>query len=363
MKYILLFLFTCLVFAIGSSLYIYHGHHHDEEVHEGAVYAKDDVVVDFFKSMNRDGREKVICYRESHRNFYVFIFQMTMVILALTVYGIVTKVRLSNRLTRQNKALEESRAEVAAANNSLRSGIRYAQRIQQAMLPTMSTVQDLGQKGFIFYQPKDVVSGDFYWVGRVQGRIVLCAADCTGHGVPGAFLATLGLNCVRTVLESEQVWQPSEILRRVNALLTQSLGVTSEGNDADGIEMSVFCLDEQAGRAQFAGGKGVALHIAKDGTATEMKGDRISLGHFPDSQFAESSFPYQKGDWFFQFSDGFADQFGGPENKKFTRSRLRSCLKHYAESENPQSLQSIFQGWKGDYAQVDDVLVIGLQAA
>lgn len=94
-----------------------------------------------------------------------------------------------------------------------------------------------------------------------------------------------------------------------------------------------------------------------------MKGDRISLGHFPDSQFIESSFPYQQGDWFFQFSDGFADQFGGPENKKFTRSRLRSCLNHYVEAENPQSLHSIFQGWKGDYAQVDDVLVIGLQAA
>jgi len=362
LKYILLFLFACLVFAIGSSLYIYHGHHHDDEVHEGAVYAKDDVVIDFFKSMNRDGREKVICYRESHRNFYVFIFQMTMVILALTVYGIVTKVRLSNRLTRQNKALEESREEVAAANQSLRSGIRYAQRIQQAMLPAISTLENLGQDGFIFYQPKDVVSGDFYWVGRVQGRIVLCAADCTGHGVPGAFLATLGLNCVRTVLESEQVWQPAEILRRVNTLLTQSLGITTEGNDADGMEMTVLSLDEQKGRALFAGGKGVALHIAGD-TVTEMKGDRISLGHFPDSLFSESSFPYQKGDWFFQFSDGFADQFGGPENKKFTRSRLRSSLKHFSEGNSPQSLQSIFQNWKGEYAQVDDVLVLGLQAA
>ena len=363
LRYIIAFLLVCILFVIGSSIYIYHGHHHeDHEATEKGVFPKDDTIIDMEKSFMRDGREKVVCYRESHRNFYIFTLQLALVILALTTYGVFTKMRLSKRLSRQNKQLEESRETLARTNQAMLAGIRYARRIQHSMLPSPLTLNELADDGFIFYQPKDVVSGDFYWLGNVQGRRLFCVADCTGHGVPGAFLATLGLNMLRTVLETEKLWRPDDILHRVNKHLCQGLGLAGSEADADGIEMTIICLDDATSELHFAGARGVALHIS-DGTLLELKGDRITLGHEPDAFFTLHSLLFSAGDWCYQFTDGFPDQFGGPDQKKFSRGRLKKTLQEFAVTSAPNgSIEQAFAAWKGHTPQVDDVLVLGFRA-
>jgi len=227
------------------------------------------------------------------------------------------------------------------------------------MLPKLRVLNDLTENHFLLYKPKDLVSGDFFWVGQVKGKTIVCAADSTGHGVPGAFLATLGLNTLRTVVETQEIWEPAKILGRVNTVLTQNLGTQDEGADSDGIEMTVFCLDPNLQEARFAGARGLAFVKTAEGLQ-ELKGDRTTLGHNAEVSFKEQVFSYKSGDWFLQFTDGMPDQFGGPENKKFSRNRMRLLFQSLLDGQKID-IEKIFADWKGTNPQVDDVLAIGYQ--
>ncbi len=361
MKYIIAALLAGILFAIASSLYIYHGHDHKDTMsYEGKIYPMDDVTIDVVKSLTSNGREPIICYRESHRNFYILLFQGALVVVALTSYGVYTRARLNSKLKAQNLELEASKKALLQTNQAIEAGIRYARRIQQAMLPSAADVAELGPGHALFYQPKDVVSGDFYWVGSQAGKQIRVVADCTGHGVPGAFLATLGINIVRTVVEGEGITDPGHILARANALLIQNLGAANlEAADADGIEMTVITLEPSTGLAWFAGARGYACMLGAKGLQ-ELKGDRITLGHLPDAQFTVQQVAAAEGTWFFQYTDGYIHQFGGSDNKKLGKPRFMQYLNQIAASE-PITLARCFADWQGAQPQVDDVLVLGYQ--
>ena len=363
MKYIITALLAGILFAIASSLYIYHGHHHEDTMsYEGKIYPMDDVTIDVVKSLTSNGREPIICYRESHRNFYILLFQGALALVALTSYGVYTRAKLNRRLQSKNEELEVSKLALQQTNQAIEAGIRYARRIQQAMLPHPDALVALGRQYVLFYQPKDVVSGDFYWVGTQSGWQIRVVADCTGHGVPGAFLATLGINIVRMVIEGEGVVEPAEILARVNTLLIQNLGAADlEAADADGIEMTIVALDTSAGLAKFAGARGYACCLHGD-DVEELKGDRITLGHDPAARFTGKQLSIRPGTWCYQYTDGYIHQFGGDENKKLGKPRFMQHLRQ-ATADPDLTLARQFEAWHQGQPQVDDVLVMGYPLA
>ena len=327
------------------------------------IYRKDDVVVDALKSFKRDGREKVICYRESHRNFYVFILQLSFVIIALTTYGVFTQVRLSRRLGKTNKEIDAQKKEIEEKNSNIMASIRYAERIQKAMLPTQQQVElDLGD-AFVYMKPKDMVSGDFFWVGRQGANRIMVAADCTGHGVPGAFLASVGYHYLSEILEAGGELAPNEILERLNDKLSTFLrrNETQENEYEDGMEMTIAIVTRSL-EVHFAGAKQQIL-LVTNGELKQYKGDRITLGSGAGQHFTLGYHQMQAGDSLYLFSDGYQDRFGGPETKKYSKAKLISLLGRAAGSsaqEQRQQVAGAFTAWKGSQPQTDDVLVMGM---
>ena len=363
MRYIIIFLLVSIAVAIGTSVYIYGTHdHHDVDPKGASVFAKDDVVIDAYKSFNRPGEEKVICYRESHRNFYIFILELAGVIVCLTAYGIFTKIRLTQSLRRTQAQILAKSRQLDAQNREMLASIRYAKRIQDSLLPSKAQMQLLSDS-FVLYKPKDVVSGDFYWVGKVGDVTLSCAADCTGHGVPGAFLATLAATALNEIVLREGIAAPGTILARLDQTLSEIFGANADDRN-DGLEMSIFALNSKVGTVTFAAANASAYCIVPDGQL-QLRGDRYTLGTGNCPQFTETILPLALGSSFYQYSDGFPDQFGGPNNKKFSSARLRRILHEISGSsplQKEHALKHELATWAGNHPQVDDIMVVGFTA-
>lgn len=253
-------------------------------------------------------------------------------------------------------------AVIEAAHRDLTASIRYSQRIQQAVLPDTTVLAPHVRGHFVLHRPKDIVSGDFAWCAHVDGHTVWAAADCTGHGVPGALMSILGTTLLNTIVIDQGQRGPSAILDQLRTALGRSLGQRSEGPQ-DGMDIALCVLDHEAAVIRFAGAFN-PLYLVRDGALTETPADRMPIGPHPGipAAFTEQVVPIRPGDMVYVCSDGLQDQFGGPNDRKFGRSRLKDLFTRIAPlppADQQRHLLAALDQWQQHRPSLDDVLVIG----
>mgnify|MGYP006175862515 FL=1 len=279
----------------------------------------------------------------------------------------------------RNTALSEANIKIAAVkdilsekNREITDSIRYAKRIQEAMLPSEELIKSLFPDSFLVYKPKDLLSGDFYWVSEVitnykEKFVMASVADCTGHGVPGALMSIIGNNFLRICEHEPTVNRPSEALDFINAGISNTLRQEySKSVIRDGMDMVFIAIDFAKMTLHFAGAKN-PIYLIRNNELMEFKGDKHPIGAFVGEEmikFTNHSIPVQTGDCLYLFTDGFPDQFGGSKGKKFMYKRFKELLfenNHLPMNKQQEILLDTFEEWKGSLEQVDDVCIMGIR--
>jgi serine phosphatase RsbU (regulator of sigma subunit) len=279
-----------------------------------------------------------------------------------SIREITEKYRRDNKLLVQHYMSEQHRL------NDVQDSIQYAKRLQDALFPTEKDLRELGSDSFIFNMPRDVLSGDFCWYHRSGCRLILSVADCTGHGIPGALMSVLGLSLLNQIVVEERNFEPSHILRRIDEKMRTSFMHSEEltRSSYDGMDMSVVVIDFNAGQLKFAGAMR-PMWIMRKGKLLEFKGARYPIGGLrleASRNYPGAETEIEAGDFIYLFTDGLTDQFGGPDDKKIGRERLRLLLHliHDLPARNQkEQLMEFFLLWKGMEIQTDDVTMLGLR--
>lgn len=261
--------------------------------------------------------------------------------------------------------LKRSEIEIAAKNKHINDGIIYAKRIQSALFPTKDFVRQLFPEHFIIYKPKEIVSGDFFWVKQINEFTIIAVADCTGHGVPGAFMSLLFISMLNKIVAEKDITRAGQILDALREQLKSALTQGGQENTIqDGMDIAICVFDSKNKLIQFAGAYN-PLYFFRDGKLHEIKGDPMPIGLWrKDKSFNTQEFSVQKDDIFYMFTDGFYDQTGGTHNKKFMKGKFRELIrKIHKQPLKVQNniLEKTFDNWKKDNQQVDDVLLIGFK--
>jgi sigma-B regulation protein RsbU (phosphoserine phosphatase) len=274
---------------------------------------------------------------------------------------------LEEKVKERTLKIEHQKEEIEDQKKHIMDSIYYARRIQNAILPSFSQIDSLLNNYFILYLPKDIVSGDFYWMHEVDGLLMIAAVDCTGHGVPGAFMSIVGFNQLNQAVNVKKARSAGAILDELNKGVIDTLSENkSEGSIKDGMDLALCVFDFAAKKVEFAGANNPMV-LVRNKEAIKFKGDRFPVGAYEGSQtqrFKNIEIELQEGDCIYLSSDGYADQFGGPENKKFMYKRFQEMIVEI--NSHPMAVQKEFlhkrlYEWMGSNDQVDDILVIGIR--
>jgi len=280
-------------------------------------------------------------------------------------------IRVFNTDITSQKEVEEL---IREKNKDITDSINYAQRIQRSILPTEKDLKEILDDHFVLYRPKDIVSGDFYWAHSVtahdndrQKYKLIAAADCTGHGVPGALMSIVGSTLLNQTIKNPDINSPAQALDFLNLELPKNLKAQTPGEEIrDGMDITMVAITQEKLKMHFAGANN-PIYIVRKKQLIELKGDKQPIsGSASDvkKNFTNHTMDLEKGDLVYLFTDGFADQFGGPKGKKFKYKQLQDKLVEFSDlemGEQKEELIKIFENWKGDLEQVDDVLLIGVK--
>ena len=270
---------------------------------------------------------------------------------------------MESKVALQTSEIRDQKERVTELYSDLQASIDYAQRLQETILPGTEAIREVFPDHFIFFRPKATVSGDFYWFANKGKKRMVAAADCTGHGVPGAFMSLVGHNALN---QATKVYnKPSQVLNAVNRLSAQALRAHENHLVKDGMDIALVSIDTDSMELEFSGAQNPA-YIMRSGELIELEGDAFSIGSYVNGEreFTHKNFTLQSGDSIYVFSDGYADQFGGPQGKKFMRKQFRQMLVEIASLDMAKQREEItrrFDQWKGEGEQLDDVLVIGVR--
>ncbi|MBC7694286.1 MAG: tetratricopeptide repeat protein [Burkholderiales bacterium] len=277
------------------------------------------------------------------------------------------KQKANHLLEEKNEIINHQKHLVEEQHQDITDSIKYAQRIQGAILPPKNMWEKILPSSFVLYMPKDILSGDFYWIEETEDYIYVAAADCTGHGVPGALISIVNFNLLNKAVLEKKLVTPSEILDTVNILLTESLHQTiGESAVRDGMDVALIAIHKHSNEVLFSGANN-PIYIVSHGELKQIKGDKFPVGAFVEDQmqkFTTKRFTVEKGDSIYLFSDGFADQFGGEKGKKYKYNPFQEKLKEITDLpliEQSGKMEAEFLKWKGNHEQVDDVLLIGIK--
>lgn len=268
-------------------------------------------------------------------------------------------------LEKKNNQIIAQRDEILFQKKEITDSIEYASRIQQAVLPQKQVRERLLSEHCVFYKPRNIVSGDFYWLAEDDEEVYLAVADCTGHGVPGAFMSLLGISFLNEIFSSSKKMSPSILLGDLRDKIISYLHQTGEtGGNKDGMDMGLVSVDFKTLKVKYSGAYN-SLYVVRNGELIEHKADRMPVSYYLKLQdYSEIEFQGERGDVLYMFSDGFADQFGGPNGKKFKyktfKQMLVECAQLPVDAQNSY-LDKRFNDWKLDYEQIDDVVVVGLK--
>ena len=267
----------------------------------------------------------------------------------------------------RNVELKEAYKNIEEKNKDLLDSIKYAYRIQNAISPPQNLVDELIPDSFILYKPKDVVSGDFYFVSKFHDRAIFAAVDCTGHGVPGALMSVIGYNWLVQGVREGEIDTPGKLLSYLDEGVNETLRQTAdESGVKDSMDLAVCTIDYKTNTVMYAGAYNPLYYVHK-GELHEIKSDKLPIGVNEDGVvdiYTDHTIKLDKGDTVYIFSDGYADQFGGPKGKKFMYKQLREVILSVQDrpmAEQCEILDEILVNWQGDEEQVDDILVIGVK--
>jgi serine phosphatase RsbU (regulator of sigma subunit) len=269
-----------------------------------------------------------------------------------------------------NTELQSAYHLIEEKNKDITDSINYAKRIQTAILPSVEHIQNFLPESFINYQPKDIVSGDFYWFTEKNGKLIIAVADCTGHGVPGAFMSMIGNDLLTQIIIEKGITQPNLILTHLHEGVKNALKQDADSSKTkDGMDIALIAINKNDHSAiEYAGALRPLWAVKKtDGTLTEYKADKHSIGgaySAEQKEFTNNPISLQKGDVIYLFTDGYADQFGGEQGKKFMSKNMKELLRGIRDltmEEQKNKIHASFTDWKKNREQVDDVLVIGIR--
>ncbi|MFN8254476.1 MAG: tetratricopeptide repeat protein [Bacteroidales bacterium] len=272
----------------------------------------------------------------------------------------------------KNVELKLKLEELEHRSRNIIESIEYGKRIQSAMLSPAELLEPYFSDHFILFKPRNIVSGDFYWFAPVENKLLICVADCTGHGVPGAFMSVLGISCLNEIVSRDNLLKTHKILAKLNKKIARALQKKGDSTDQpDGIDLSLCIFDFEHKTIRFSGAKN-SLFLFRNKELIEYKGDRISIGSLKENEeFASHEIEIRKGDVFYMFSDGYADQAGGPNGRKFMQKNLNDLLLEVHQKPMQQQkeiLDITIEKWKSHlnnlnetYDQTDDILVMGIK--
>jgi len=294
-----------------------------------------------------------------------------LIILVLIFFIVFTVVRFREASLRKDKMILEEKvkertAEIEAQKQEITSSIEYASRIQMAMLPADELFNNSFSDHFVIFKPRNIVSGDFYWIGEDEHRIFFTVADCTGHGVPGAFMSTLGISALNEIITNNKGLKANTVLGFLRDKVKTSLNQTGkDGEASDGMDIAFCALHKNRKILEFSGAYN-PLILFRNGEMLEYKADRMPIGiHYVEKDsFTNTEISIKKGDILYLFSDGFADQFGGDTGTKYKISKLKKLLAGMHKkpmSEQCLAIENEFERWRGSNEQVDDVTIIGIR--
>lgn len=302
----------------------------------------------------------LLTHRRENQRMINILAGFTSVLFIAMAIGLYTRYRF---IKKTNVKIRKQQTEIV-------DSITYAKRIQSAMLPPESSFSELLNEHFIFYKPRDIVSGDFYWIKQVKQFVIIVAADCTGHGVPGAFMSMLGMSYLNEIVQRREVTKANQVLYEMRNQIRNSLRQNGKRDESkDGIDMALCVLDTENNTLQYAGANSplyVIRNVKGKPELKEFKADRMPLGYYPgeDISFVNHDLQLDQGDAFYLFSDGFMDQKGGEGEKKFMSKKFKKLLLDIQDrsmADQKEFLIKTLSDWMGDHAQIDDLLVIGVR--
>jgi serine phosphatase RsbU (regulator of sigma subunit) len=270
-----------------------------------------------------------------------------------------------DEIEQQRDMVFQQKQQLERAHIELSNSIDYAVRIQAALFPDKEEFKNYFPENFLFMKPRDKVTGDFFFWSKVDDKIVIAVADCTGHGVPGAFMSMLGLTMIREIVNKDKVTDTAKILNMLREeVITALRQKFSPGAQKDGLDIAVISIDKANNQIQYSGAHNSIYHISK-GQFNEYKGDKSSVSiHIKMLPFTSQTFRYLNGDLLYMFTDGFFDQFGGPNQTKLKSKAFKELIlnnTHFDMSAQKERFSQFFDLWKGDYDQIDDVSLLGIK--
>ena len=301
----------------------------------------------------------------------IVIFSVIGIAVIIFGFGFVTyrqyqaKKKANILLEEQNIEIKQQRDQIFQQKQEITDSIQYASRIQDAILPRDIMLSKL-QEHFILFKPRDIVSGDYYWMTLKDSQTIVAAADCTGHGVPGAFMSMLGISFMNEIVNKSDTPQANEILDQLRDHVVKSLGQTGEeGEQQDGMDLALCVIDMKGKQIQYSGAYN-PLYLIRNNELTEYKPDKMPIGIHKEKKdpFTNRIINVEVGDALYMFSDGYVDQFGGPKQKKFMTKNFKDLLleiNHKPMGEQKEILEKTLYDWMGEVEQIDDILVMGLR--
>jgi serine phosphatase RsbU (regulator of sigma subunit) len=287
--------------------------------------------------------------------------------LTLVYFIVITYTRYLRAVIREKTAeIREQKDEIEKQNEEITASIKYAERIQKAVVPSYERASELLPEHFVLWRPRDIVSGDFWWMTQKNGKVVIVAADCTGHGVPGAFVSMLGVSFLNEIVNKMEHIKANEILNQLRYHVKTTMKQTGkEGEAKDGMDLALVVLDLSNQKIQYAGAYN-PLYLIRKGELIEFKADRNPIGIYIKEldSFTNHDIEVQKGDTLYIFSDGFVDQFGGEKGHKFKSKQFKELLLSIQKNpmlEQEMILDQTIDEWRGNFEQVDDIIIVGIR--
>jgi len=267
----------------------------------------------------------------------------------------------------QRSIAVQQRDEITRQKKNITDSIAYAKHIQMAMLPNDSEIKLVIPDGFVFFKPLDIVSGDFYWVNQSDHQSVIAVADCTGHGVPGAFMSVMGINFLNSLVVEQGITKPGDVLTNLNQYVISALShADSNLQDKDGMDISLCCVDRSKMEMQYSCAK-IKILIWRRGEVIQLETSKYSIGKSPFIEritFDTNTISIQTDDMVYLMSDGYVDQFGGKDRVKFLSSRFKKILleiAHLSPDNQERIISKTISDWQGSYPQIDDILIVGFR--
>ncbi|MBL0049769.1 MAG: tetratricopeptide repeat protein [Bacteroidetes bacterium] len=309
---------------------------------------------------NENNVERLVSYEKGIITLGLIIALVILLLLILVIF-------LRQR-KKGNLILEEKNRVIEKQHLKITDSINYAKRIQDSILPKRHDFSKIVPQSFILFLPKDIVSGDFYWISKIDSKILIAVADCTGHGVPGAFMSMIGSTLLNEIMHYQPQLSPAEILSLLNVRVTKALHQKQGelSSQDDGMDMALCCIDYAKNELIFAGAN-LSLTLLVRDEISEIRGDVFPIGGVfanKEIRYANKTAPIQSGMMLYLSTDGYKDQFGGEKKEKFKSIRFEKLLKEIYRlpmEEQQEILHENFKSWKGDLQQLDDILIVGMR--